>query len=831
MKIDLHVHSKYSKRPSEWILKKLDCPESFTEPMHLYRIARKRGMSFVTITDHNTIDGCLDIAHLSDTFISEEVTTYFPDDGCKLHVLVYHIDENVHRDVQKLRENVYDLTSYLNEKKILYSLAHPLYPVNRRLTIEHFEKCLLLFKNFELNGARGEEQNKCLQLVLSILTPEKIEELAETHKLAPAFPSPWVKNFTGGSDDHSSLTIARRYTEISGVENAEDFFRGFEQGEATTSGPGSTPKTLAHNVYSVAYQFYEHKFDLKRYVNSDVIFKFLDRFLQVDQNREPGFLARLNFYWNHGKRHKHKSGNINVLTLLRQETQRLIWDDPQLAEIFNNGTKDRADLDHKWFHFVNKVSNTVLTHFTDHVMDSLAGAHFLNVFNSLGSAGALYSVLAPYFVAFSIFSEDRQFSDEVERRFAPGRSTRVKHGDRRVAHFTDTFYEVNGVAGTLKRQMEAARRSGKQYNIITCDPGGHSGDYGVRNFKPIGAYEISVYPEQKLYCPPLLEILEYCYNESFTHIHSATPGPLGLAALAVARILKLPLVGTYHTALPQYAQYLTEDPSITEIIWRYVLWYYDQMGLIYVPSNNTAAELAEKGISSQKIRVYPRGVDTDQFNPAKRNGLLDEQCQGKNAVRLLYVGRISREKNLQVLVNVFRSLAQSKENVILVVVGDGPYREGMEKALKDVPVVFTGYREGEELASIYASCDLFVFPSTTDTFGNVVLEAQASGLPVIVTDQGGPQENILPGISGLVVEGGSENSLLEAIRSLVSDRTRLSDMGKAGRTYAENRSFDNAFSEAWDLYRDAEESSSEGFQAPWIWSVQTGRTTHCSCRR
>lgn len=93
MKIDLHVHSKYSKRPSEWILKKLGCPESFTDPLHLYRIAKKRGMSAVTITDHNAIDGCLEIAHLPDTFISEEVTTYFPEDGCKLHVLAYDVDE------------------------------------------------------------------------------------------------------------------------------------------------------------------------------------------------------------------------------------------------------------------------------------------------------------------------------------------------------------------------------------------------------------------------------------------------------------------------------------------------------------------------------------------------------------------------------------------------------------------------------------------------------------------------------------------------------------------------------------------------------------------
>ncbi len=225
MKIDLHVHSKYSKRPSEWILKKLGCPESFTDPLHLYRIAKKRGMSAVTITDHNAIDGCLEIAHLPDTFISEEVTTYFPEDGCKLHVLAYDVDEQEHQEIQKIRENVFDLIAYLTENKITHVLAHPLFSINHKLTPEHFEKCLLLFKNFEISGARNEEQNRCLELILSTLTKETIERLADKHNLTPSFAFPWVKNLTGGSDDHSSLTIARRYTEIEGPMTVRGFLR------------------------------------------------------------------------------------------------------------------------------------------------------------------------------------------------------------------------------------------------------------------------------------------------------------------------------------------------------------------------------------------------------------------------------------------------------------------------------------------------------------------------------------------------------------------------------------------------------------------------------
>ncbi|MFP4031139.1 MAG: PHP domain-containing protein, partial [Desulfococcaceae bacterium] len=155
MNIDLHVHSKFSKRPTQWVLRKIGCPESFTEPLQIYRIARRRGMDLVTISDHNSIAGALEIAHLPGAFVSEEITTYFPEDGCKLHVLALDVTEAQHDEIQKLRKNVFELVPWLRDQGILHILAHPLYAVNDRLTLDHFEQALLLFKCFELNGARN----------------------------------------------------------------------------------------------------------------------------------------------------------------------------------------------------------------------------------------------------------------------------------------------------------------------------------------------------------------------------------------------------------------------------------------------------------------------------------------------------------------------------------------------------------------------------------------------------------------------------------------------------------------------------------------------------
>jgi len=140
----------------------------------------------------------------------------------------------------------------------------------------------------------------------------------------------------------------------------------------------------------------------------------------------------------------------------------------------------------------------------------------------------------------------------------------------------------------------------------------------------------------------------------------------------------------------------------------------------------------------------------------------------------------------------------------LIVVGDGPYLNEMKRQAQGLPCVFPGYLSGDDLTAVYASSDLFVFPSTTDTFGNVVLEAQASGIPVIVTDEGGPAENMLPGETGLVVKANDGDSLVQAIRTLAGDRQLAKEMGHAARRYMENRSFNATFAQTWRLYEEVQ---------------------------
>lgn len=800
MKIDLHVHSKHSIRPSQWILQKLGCPESFTEPEALYRTAKRKGMDLVTITDHNTISGALEIARFPGTFIGEEATTYFPEDGCKAHVLVYDIDEKIHEDIQKARENIYDLVQYLGDAGIFHVLAHPLFSVNGKLTIDHFEKFILLFKNFELNGARDDFQNRTIRHILKDLTPEFIERLSEKHRIVPAFSDPWHKNLTGGSDDHSSLNIASRYTEVESALNLGDFLLGLETHRAEIRGGGSNPRVMSHNLYGIAYQFYKRKFKFEKNVHKDLVLRFLNRCLQSNPEDEEGLVARIFYSWRQKRVHK-QCEEPKVEDQLRFEAHKLLQDDPVLMEIVKNGKlENRAD---RWFHFVNQVSNKVLLHFWNSLLGHLSGANFFNIFQSLGSAGALSTVLAPYFVTYSVFSRDRAFSKAALEHFSPaGPGQQNREVPFKMAHFTDTFHEINGVALTLRHQLELARAGGKDLTVITCDGEARPSAEGVMNFEPIGVFELPEYPEQKLNPPPFLEMLHYCYENQFTQIHTATPGPLGLAALAIGKIMKVPVSGTYHTAVPQYAQRLTGDGGIEALVWKYILWFYEQLDFILVPSKSTGDELIGKGIEPEKIRLFPRGVDTRLFNPSKRDvESLRELLGSGPGLKILYVGRISKEKDLLVLGQAFKDLVRKVRNVELVLVGDGPYMNEMKEFMDGTGCIFTGYREGEELAGIYAGCDIFAFPSATDTFGNVVLEAQASGLPVIVTNSGGPRENIIPGKTGLIVEAGDVGSLVAALETLISDLERLKEMGRAARRYMEARSYEAAFEQTWRMYQ------------------------------
>jgi len=767
IRADLHVHSRRSAKPANWLAKQFSIPESFTEPRHIYNVALERGMTHVTITDHDTIDGVLEIAHLPNTFLSAELTSRFPEDQCKVHVLAYDFNEDQFAEMGRLRKNIYQLVEYFDTNHIANAIAHPLYSVNNKLTQEHFGKLLLLFNLFELNGFRSPEVNMKVREIVTNLTPGLLERLADKHDIANPKLDPARKYLTSGSDDHSGLFIARSHT-INPGNSPADFFLHPEQNVPNPS--PSAPAHLAYAIYSIVYQHIEKSVDMDYYVTRDDGLRNISKLLTMKEPPQASTFSSI-AKWFAGQR----NGNRGDAEYLFRNTLK------RMSELTEGLTSENVS--GRWATMISRAVDESVDDLLQYIVSQVKTGNVFNIFRSFGSISSLYFLSLPYYVAYKSFQDGRLFAESLDLIDTPSR-------EPKAVHFSDTYYEVNGVAKSLQQMTLAAQKLGLDYTFVTCAD--CDSKFGEKVFKPMRIYDLPEYAEMKLACPPLLDVIEYCYEQNFTRIHSATPGPVGLLGLLAAKLLNRPFYTTYHTHLPEYAAYVTGDQSLEGLTWTYMRWFYNQADKVFCPSQAFADELVANGIDEHRIELMPRGVDTNRFTVKER------QRKG-DGFKLLYVGRVSREKNLDVLGEAFREMG--REDVKLSIVGDGPYREELMKELADLDVDFPGYVEGDDLVRRYQEADLFVFPSTTDTFGNVILEAHACGVPTVATDQGGPKENIVPGETGAIVPGGDARALREAIEALL-DHDRLDKMAYSCRQAVENRSFDAAFLQYWKAYEE-----------------------------
>ena len=772
---DLHVHSSHSNKPTYWAMRKFNCPESYTSPRHLYGLARERGMDYVTITDHNSIAGALEIIHLPGTFISAEITSHFPENGCKIHVVVLDISQSQFQEIMQVRNNVYDLVAYLHRERIAHFLAHPLYAQNAKLTSELIEKSLLLFSVFEVkNGCRAPRFNDFTRQLISSLTPQTMERLAEKHGVAPMGVCPHLKGVVGGSDDHGSLFIARAYTQAPGAATVEKFIASVLAGETSAAGEDGGPLTMAHSLYGIAHSFYKERIGNRRPSSTPFVSALLDRFFNLGSDRGSLIEKMRLFIRKNLPESSFAPQDMSFEHILDSEARQLLNDACFLAAI------KELDLNRKIFAVTSRLANRVLYRYSSRLMSLPLNAGFFDYLNTAGTIGLVHLLISPYYLAFHHQHKGKDLIRDLE--YLIPEPSRPKNAEK-IALFTDTLDEINGVAMTIRRLIRIARDRGVELTVITSGNRDLSDTQGVRQFSAVGDFVLPEYPELKLSFPPILDVMDFIEKEGFTQIHISTPGTVGLLGLLIAKMMDIPVAGTYHTDIPQYVRSLTNDDFLEGVAWSYMIWFYSQMGEVLVPSAGTRAQLCSHGLPLDKMKPLPRWVDTELFSPKKKTPGFWEERGLPAGVKLLYVGRVSREKSLELVVEVFRKLVDQGAAVSLAVIGDGPFRQEMEAGLSGYPALFTGYLQGEELQVAYASADLFVFPSATDTFGNVVLEAQASGLPVVVSDAGGPQELMIPGLTGSVFPAGDSGKFLEAVKELVLNRERLARMGQQARVY------------------------------------------------
>ena len=829
-RVDFHLHSYASNVTDYYAANSFSIPESYSDPIKLYHMLKKRGMSLVTLTDHNSINGVREMLDrgFKDVFISSEMTTTFPEDGCNIHITVGNMTESQFAEVDRLRANVYEMIAYVDSEiaaeqtpnyagnKLVYFMTHPLMSTQNRpygregsLSASHIEKALLLCNCIEVrNGARTRVLNDLTWEIVSGLDRATIERLANQHAIEPKGPTPWLKSVVGGSDDHAGINPGTTWTEfVLGAAtplSANAMVDSIRARHSQPDGVHGGPVTIAHSILKLLYEGGD-----SRNANSSQKAVSVGGSMQsllklVFDADSQSVLDKLSFQMRRSLYRVKQTWSRNRVSkpfeaVLEAEIYEMLADCD-----FRDKVAAATTMDDRIFLVITTLVNRIFAHY----VRNLRRSESQNIVSAIKESVALVSsnlfVSLPYLVAFMAQSADCQIARDVRRAFKVRES-------QKVVLVTDTFFEVNGVSNSIKRMIRESIRRDIDFTVVTCvadsdfdrlakdpDTVAFVAAGKLKMFRAVAHLGFPQYDGLQICFPPLLDMLKYLQESGFTKMQISTPGIVGLAGLVTAKLLQIETAATYHTSFPEYVENYTKDVSLEAMAWKYMLMFYHSVDEMLVPSQFVAKHLHKRGLRNRKLLILDRWVDVDRFHPMKRvEGFWRDFGVDANAIKFVYVGRVAVEKNLHILAQAFKKHHETEPNAHLVIIGDGPYRAALVDQLEGLPTTFTGYLHGDQLATALASCDVKVFPSTTDTWGNAPLEAQASGLPVIVTDIGGPAELMLDGVTGLMVRGNDVRSLQDAMLRMMEPDGRAA-MGRAARAYAEANRVDEPFTAVLD---------------------------------
>ncbi len=711
---DLHVHSTASQISKLGVQRSLHIPECATEPLEVYELAKARGMDFVTITDHDTIDGALSLAHLPDTFISEELTASFKGEPQAVHVLCYGITPDHHGWLQAHADDVETCAAYLREHDITAALAHPFYAVAAPLTARHRRRLAELFPIWETrNGSRAKELN--LPAFVYI----------ETHG----------GTAIGGSDDHAGIDVGRTFTETPRAHTPREFLAHIRAGRASAHGQQGSAAKWAHAAMALAIRSLGDG-EAPARPDPATVLKIVERVMCEGDARQGSGGTDL--------------AADDALALLRAWllSMQLDVDEHKLLQQLQDGVLTHADLDRR----ARRVHERKLAAVVRETIQSLEnhtpdlGRSALSLFDACLPA-------IPYAAAASFLGREK------------AKLTR-SDGDRpRVALIVDGIGSMHGVTHTIE-QIRARGVRGFDVEVIGTDC------EVDRRLAAVAEIDVPFYPGLQIGVPTVPAIVDALAEGRYDIVHVCSPGPAGIGAWLLGRVLELPRVGSYHTELGAYTALRTGQPGLEALANFGMRAFYGACDVVLSPSPASDARLAELGIESERIRRWDRGVDLQRFDPAHRDeALLPE------AVNVLYAGRLSKEKGVELLADAFLEAHRRDERLHLVLAGGGPEEELLRERLGD-RASFLGWLSGNDLARVYASADVFLFASATETFGQVVLEAQASGLPVVAVDRGGPSCLIDHGETGLLAAP-EVSALADGVMSLTTT-PRLHDRVRRG---------------------------------------------------
>jgi predicted metal-dependent phosphoesterase TrpH len=582
VRIDLHLHSKYSEHPSEWFLQRIGAKESYTDPEEIYALAKQRGMDFVTITDHNRIEGALYLRerYPDETILGVETTTYFPEDGCKVHILLYGFDEDQFKMIQKIRTNIYDLREYIKTNNLAYSVAHLTYSVNKRLTREHVEKLILLFDVFEgINGGRNFHSNQEIMDILENLTPKHIFRLQHKHQLEPMSAAAWKKSFTAGSDDHSGLFVGKTYT-LMDAANTQGVLHCIRSHRTMPMGRHNDYKSLAFTVYKIAYDFSRAK---QPGAPTSLPGQFTENLFTSSSLGVKNKL-KIQAFRALKKNDEHRVSSL-FLDLI-QEVQKInpLEVDERLGLIYEK-TSEIAD---EFFKYILRA-----------LEKDIDAGDVVNAIRNISSSIPGLFLSLPFFSALKHTYQSRKLVGQIRRELEmPGEDLHQK-----MLWFTDSLDDLDILSET---QEEWASQNGNKVRLVKSVPL----DTQHKSLPPNVIFLPAIFSTHLLghagipICfPSVLKALSVIHDEDPTAIYISTPGPLGLFGVLCARLLNIPATGIYHTEFVSRFERISDDQGLTELIETYVRWFYSLMDTIKVTARGHVDILESRGIEKSKIQI------------------------------------------------------------------------------------------------------------------------------------------------------------------------------------------------------------------------------------
>ena len=724
-RVDMHCHSTASQQSRLGVQRAVGLPECATPPEEVYELAKRRGMDFVTITDHDTIAGVLQLADRPDVFVSEELTAHFRGEPQAVHVLCYGISGEDHEWLQRHRGDVEICAAYMYEREIVCALAHPYYTVGAPLSARHRRRLAKLFDIWEIrNGARARELNRPAATYIATLDGAGI----------------------GGSDDHAGVDIGRTYTEAPPARTPAEFLAHVRAGDVTAGGAQGSAAKWAHAAIALAA-------------------RALGRGEGAGQAPDPLAVATMARRLLHEADVRH--GAVGSDRGVSPEDARSLlraWlsaveldhlDERGLIDYMQDERFSHSDL----YRRACRMHERKLRSAVAQAVRAAGGqAEVLPA-----AAGLFESCIAaiPYAPATAFLANEKA---KLDPRREDGETPRV-------AILADGIGSTHGVTRVIE-EIRQRGVPGFEIEVLGTDP-----DVD-RRLSAVAEFDVPYYPGLRIGVPSLSAAVQTLADGCFDVIHVCSPGPVGVVGALVGRGLGVPLVGSYHTELTAYAGLRSGEPWIAEAMALGVSTFYGACDLVLSPSPASDAALQGIGVTAERVARWDRGVDTSRFDPALRGQM--PQMARPEAVNVLYSGRITREKGADLLAEAFLSARAQNPRLQLVLAGGGPEQAWLRERVGDA-ATFLGWLEGSELARAYASADIFLFPSRTDTFGQVILEAQASGLAVVAVAAGGPLSLIEDRVSGLLCEPDA-GALAQALLELAGSprlRRRLAEGGLA----------------------------------------------------